>query len=336
VDASEREKGEEDEDAEAALPELVQGDPLERRSVNGRQHFTEPPPRFTEATLIKALEEKGIGRPSTYATIVGTVQKRDYVARQGRALVPQELGFLVNDMLVQHMDKYVNVDFTSEMEEELDEIAEGKRDYLSVVKSFWTDFEKNVEVAKGSAEKVQEETDILCDVCGEANLVIKWGRNGKFMACPRYPACKNARPLAEDGAPLEATQPQVTEFACPKCHAPLIQKSGPYGPYVDCTNRESSKCDFRGGVPVGVPCPEEPETGMLVEKKTKRGTFYGCWNYPKCSYTTNSLEPAKMSPMRSAEDRAAANARLLERSARGKAAFAVRRARATTSARRAS
>ena len=336
VDANEREQGEEDEDAEAALPELADGDPLVRRSVDGRRHFTEPPPRYTEATLVKALEEKGIGRPSTYASIVGTVQKRDYVTRQGRALVPQELGFLVNDLLVQHMDKYVNVGFTSEMEEELDEIADGKRDYLGVVKNFWLDFEKNVEAAKGAAEKVQEETDILCDVCGEANMVIKWGRNGKFMACPRYPACKNARPVAEDGAPIAVTQPQLTEFTCPKCHSLLLQKSGPYGPYVDCTQRESGKCDFRGGVPVGIRCPEEPETGMLVEKKTKRGIFYGCWNYPNCSYTTNSLEPGKMSPIRTPEERAAGNKKLLERSARGKAAFASRRARTPAAARKAS
>lgn len=331
-DVSERETGEEDEDAEAALPELTDGEALARRNVDSRQHFTEPPPRYTEATLVKALEEKGIGRPSTYATIVQTVLKRDYVAKQGRALVPQELGFLVNDILVEHMSKYVNVDFTSEMEEELDEVADGKRGYLSVVSDFWSGFEKDVEAAKGAAEKVQEDTDILCDVCGQANLVIKWGRNGKFMACPRYPDCKNARPLTNEGEPLVSNAPQPIDYQCPKCGSGLLQKSGPYGPYVDCMQRETKKCDFRAGVPVGVVCPEEPETGQLVEKRTKRGVFYGCWNYPHCSYTANNLE--KLPPVRTPEERAAGNAKLLERSARGKAAFASRRSKAP--ARRAS
>ena len=327
-DASEREQGEEDEDAESTLPELTEGDVLERRAVDQRQHFTEPPPRYTEASLVKALEEKGIGRPSTYASIVQTVLKRDYVAKQGRALVPQELGFLVSDMLVQHVNKYVNVDFTSEMEEELDDVAEGKRSYLGVVKEFWSEFEKNVAVAKDSAAKVQEETDFLCDVCGQANMVIKWGRNGKFLACPRFPDCKNAKPLTEEGQPVEVTAPTATSYHCPKDAGVLIQKSGPFGPYVDCENRESGACDFRAGVPVGVVCPEEPETGQLVEKRTKRGVFYGCWNYPRCSYTTNTLEPDKMPGPRPEEEREEANRKLLERSARGKAAFAARRAKA--------
>jgi DNA topoisomerase-1 len=328
TDANERQPGEEDEDADASLPDLAEGDLLERRAVEGLQHFTEPPPRYTEASLVKALEEKGIGRPSTYASIVQTVLKRDYVARQGRALVPQELGFLVNDLLVGHMDKYVNVGFTSEMEEELDEVAEGKRDYLSVVKSFWDEFEKDYEQAKGEAGKVQEETDIVCDVCGQARMVIKWGRNGKFLACPRYPDCKNAKPLTQEGEVVPTRAPMPTDYRCPRCGSTLIAKNGPFGPYVDCEQRESGSCDFRAGMPVGVECPEEPGSGQLVEKRTKRGTFYGCWNYPHCSYTTNSLEPGKMSPPRDSAERAAANAKLLERSARGKAAFASRRAKA--------
>ncbi|MBI2767867.1 MAG: type I DNA topoisomerase [Chloroflexi bacterium] len=339
VDASERTAGEEDEDAEAQLPELAEGEALERRAVDGRQHFTEPPPRYTEATLVKALEEQGIGRPSTYATIVGTVQKRDYVKKEGRALVPQELGFLVNDMLVKHLDRYVTVGYTSEMEEELDDIADGKRNYLGVVKDFWDTFEPAIELAKGTAEKQQEETDILCNVCGQAKMVIKWGRNGKFLACPRYPECKNAMPVNEAGEPVAVVQPKLTQYACPKCGAATVQKTGPYGPYLDCTRREEKLCDFRSGVPVGVACPEEPETGQLVEKQArtgKRGTFYACWNYPHCSYTTNTLEPGKMSPVRSPEERAVANAKLLERSARGKAAFAARRANAGARAKKAS
>jgi DNA topoisomerase-1 len=333
TDVHERETAE-DEDAEASLPELAAGDALDRRNVEGKQHFTEPPPRFTEASLVRALEENGIGRPSTYATIVQTVQKRDYVRKEGRALVPLELGFKVNDMLVEHLDRYVSSGFTGEMEKELDEIAEGRDNYLSVVKAFWTEFEPDYEKAKGEAKKDQEETDILCVVCGLAKMVIKWGRNGKFLACPRYPDCKNAMPLDKDGNPVVVAQPVASEYICPKCGAATVQKTGPFGPYLDCTNRDAKRCDFRSGVPVGVACPEEPSTGQLVEKRTKRGIFYACWNYPECSYTTNSLEAGKLAPARDAATRAAANAKLKERSARGKAAFASRKTNAR--ARRAS
>ena len=335
VDASERPAGgdgdADGEDAEASLPELATGDALERRNVEGKQHFTEPPARYTEASLVKMLEELGIGRPSTYASIVQTVQKREYVKREGRALVPQELGFLVNDLLVKHLDKYVATDFTSKMEDQLDEIADAHAEYLPVVRDFWQSFEPEIEKAKGEAGKVQEETDIVCSACGEAKMMIKWGRNGKFLACPRYPECKNALPLTSEGEPAPRTEPVLTAYACPKCGSPTLQKTGPYGPYIDCAQREAKKCDFRAGVPAGVPCPEEPENGQLVEKRTRRGIFYGCWNYPLCSYTTNTLEPGRMAKARSADERAAANRKLLERSARGKAAFATRKARAATS-----
>jgi DNA topoisomerase-1 len=329
-----------EEEIEGQLPALAQGDALGRRSVDGAQHFTEPPPRFTEATLVKALEEQGIGRPSTYATIVQTVQKRDYVVKQGRALVPQELGFLVNDLLVEHMGEYVAVPFTSELEEELDEVAEGKRGYNSVVSDFWETFSERVEKAKGSAAKQQEETNIRCNVCDQTNLVIKWGRNGKFFACPRYPECSNSLPMGPDGEPVTVAAPRETSFVCPKCGSATIQKTGPYGPYIDCLQRDAKTCDFRAGVPVGVPCPEEPETGQLVEKQAIRGgrksVFFGCWNYPHCSYTTNSIEDGKLTAARDPEERAAANKKLLERSARGKAAFAARKANTTTRARKAS
>lgn len=316
------------EDAEANLPELIEGDALQREAVEPRQHATEPPPRYTEASLVKALEEEGIGRPSTYATIVQTVQKRDYVTKQGRSLVPQELGFLVNDLLVEHMHDYVAVPFTGKMEEELDQVADGDLKYIDVLKQFWPEFDRQLKDAEKEAVKQEEQTGILCNVCHQANMVIKWGRNGKFFACPRYPECTNSLPMGTNGKPVFVAPPTETHYRCPKCGAPTVQKSGPYGPYLDCTNRENKKCDFRSGVPVGVACPEEPETGQLVEKQARvkgRGTFYACWNYPNCSYTTNSLEAGKMTPPRDEAARKAANAKLLERSARGKAAFAKRR-----------
>lgn len=332
IDANDQQvEDEEDGSLVAALPELAAGDVLTRREVDPRRHQTEPPPRYTEASLVKALEEQGIGRPSTYASIVQTVMKRDYVQRQGRQLVPQELGFIVHDLLEQHVKKYVDVPFTGAMEKELDEVASGERDYDSVLREFWPEFKGQLDTADDAAAKQQEETDILCNVCEQANLVIKWGRNGKFFACPRYPECSNSLPMGPDGQPLLVAAPTPIAYRCPKDGGALVQKSGPYGAYVDCENRETGKCDFRGGVPVGVPCPEEPETGQLVEKTArtgKRGTFYACWNYPNCSYTTNSLEPGKMAPARPPAEREEANRKLLERSARGKAAFAKRKANA--------
>ena len=339
ADASEAQaEDDQEEGLQGSLPELAAGETLEQRSVDGRRHETEPPPRYTEATLVKALEEDGIGRPSTYATIVQTVLKRDYVQKQGRQLVPQELGFIVHDLLEQHMKKYVDVPFTGEMERELDEVAQGDRKYEEVLEEFWPEFKRALDGAEDTAEKQQEVTDILCNVCQQTNLVIKWGRNGKFFACPRYPECSNSLPMGADGKPVFAAAPQEIAERCPKDGGALVQKSGPYGQYVDCVNREKGTCDFRGGVPVGVACPEEPETGQLVQKQTKRGIFYGCWNYPNCSYTTNSLEPAKMAPARPPDEREAANKKLLERSARGKAAFAKRKAGAApgTRARKAS
>ncbi|GIW13208.1 MAG: DNA topoisomerase 1 [Tepidiforma sp.] len=311
-----------------SLPELAEGDVLERRGVAAKRHETQPPPRYTEASLVRALEELGIGRPSTYASIVQTVLKREFVRKEGRQLVPQELGFIVHDLLERHMKKYVDVPFTGEMEEELDEVASGERDWMEVLREFWPEFKAELDRAEASAEKEQQETDIPCEGCGQANLVVKWGRNGKFFGCPRYPDCTFTLPMGPDGKPLRQAEPTALPYRCPKDGGQLLKKSGRFGEYVECANREGGNCDFRSGVPVGVACPEEPETGQLVVKTSRRGTFYACWNYPNCSYTTNSLEPGKMAPARPPDVREEANRKLQERSARGKAAFAKRRANA--------
>ena len=300
------------------LPELAEGDALERRSVDGEQHFTEPPPRFTEASLVKALEDEGIGRPSTYASIVQTVLNRAYVVREGRALVPQELGFAVNDLLVEHMDRYVAVPFTSELEGELDEIASGERDYGEVVRGFWEPFNSALETAKQEARKQVEETDIVCSKCNERKMVVRWSRNGRFLGCSGYPECKNAMPLTEEGDPQPPPEPQPAVWKCPRCGAGTELKHGPYGEYIDCVKRESKECDFRSSKPVDIPCPEEPDTGQLVAKRARRRTFYGCWNYPECTYTTNSIEPGKLSPVRTAEEREAAAEKAKARALKGR------------------
>ena len=318
----------------AALPELADGDALERRSVDGEQHFTEPPPRFTEASLVKALEDEGIGRPSTYASIVQTVLNRAYVAREGRALVPQELGFAVNDLLVEHMDRYVAVPFTSELEGELDEIASGERDYGEVVKGFWEPFNSALETAKQEARKQVEETDIVCSKCGERKMVVRWSRNGKFLGCSGFPECKNAMPLTEEGEPQPVPEPQATDWKCPRCGAGTELKHGPYGEYIDCVKRDAKECDFRASKPVDVACPEEPETGQLVAKRTRRGVFYGCWNYPDCTYTTNSIEAGKLSPVRTAEEREAAAEKAKARASKGRGRGGRRPARRSSGTRR--
>ncbi len=327
--------GEDGEQVVDSLPELAPGDALEREAVDAKRHETQPPPRYTEASLVKALEELGIGRPSTYASIVQTVLKREYVRKEGRQLVPQELGFIVHDLLERHMKKYVDVPFTGEMEEELDEVASGEREWMEVLREFWPSFKAELDRAEAEAEKEQTPTDIRCEGCGQANLVVKWGRSGKFFGCPRYPECTFTLPMGPDGQPQRVSEPVPIAYRCPRDGGRLLKKSGRFGEYVECENRAAGSCDFRGGVPVGVPCPEEPETGQLVEKQSRRGTFYACWNYPDCSYTTNSLEPGKMAPARPPEVREEANRKLKERSERGKAAFAKRRANAAA-ARRAS
>ena len=313
----------------ASLPALAAGDALERRAVDGEQHFTEPPPRFTEASLVKALEEEGIGRPSTYASIMQKVLNRAYIEREGRQLVPRELGVTVNDLLVEHMDRYVAVPFTSEIEEDLDEVAAGDRGYDEVVRGFWEPFNADIETAKKEAPKQVEETDIVCSRCGERKMVVRWSRNGKFLGCSGFPECRNAMPLTAEGEPLPPQEPQPTAWKCPRCGAATELKYGPYGEYLDCVQRETRECDFRSNPPVGVACPEEPESGQLVAKRARgkrRGTFYGCWNYPDCTYTTNSLEPDRIAPVRTAEERATAAEKAKARASRGRGA---RRAGAT-------
>ncbi len=304
------------------IPAVAAGDALERRAVDGAQHFTEPPPRFTEATLVKALEEEGIGRPSTYASIVQKVLNRAYVAREGRQLVPQELGFVVNDLLVEHMDRYVAVPFTSEIEGELDAIAGGGQRYDAVVRGFWGPFDEALATAKQQAGKQVEETDIVCAKCGEGKMLVRWSRTGKFLGCARFPECRNSMPLTAEGEPQPQAAPRPSEWACPRCGSATELKNGPYGEYIDCVKREKKACEFRSSAPVGVACPEEPN-GQLVAKRMRgrgRGVFYGCWNYPDCTYTTNSIEPDAMAPARSAEERAEAAEKAKARPARGRGA----------------
>jgi DNA topoisomerase-1 len=262
------------------LPELKEGDRLTARELDKKQHFTEPPPRYTEATLIRTLEEKGIGRPSTYATIVSTILTRDYVRRDKSRLLPTELGCTVVDLLVRHFTTIMNVDFTAHMEGELDRIEEGEDAWVDVVREFYQPFRKSLDEVESKVQdlkaSVQVATGEVCEECG-APMVRKFGRNGPFLACSKYPDCKSTQPLNED------EKPQETDHKCPSCGSPMLIRTGRFGRFLACS--QYPKCKTTQAVPVGVACPEEDCKGQLVEKRTRGGrVFYGCDQYPKCKH----------------------------------------------------
>jgi len=273
-----RDEGEEEDVGKNPLPELAAGDLLRLLGLFPEQHFTEPPPRYTEATLIRALEENGIGRPSTYAPIVGTVQERGYVEKVNGRLRPQELGFVVNDLLITYFPDIVDVGFTAGMEQELDEIARGDRPWQPVVQEFYAPLMKALAVA-ADAPAAHRETGEACDQCGQP-MVIRWGRRGRFLACSGYPGCRNRRPLEGEGEPLP-----VSGEACPQCGAPMVARRGRYGPFLACSRYPQCQGTRPLLVKTGARCPLCG--GDIVEKRSRRGRiFFGCAGYPTCQFTT--------------------------------------------------
>lgn len=268
-----------DPEEETDVPEhLSEGETLTLDEIEPKQHFTNPPPHFNESSLIKELDNEGIGRPSTYSQIITTLYDRDYVRREGRHLIPTELGYTVNDVLVKYFPNIFNTEFTAQMETELDRIEEGKDDWVEVVKEFYDPFSQSLEKVESKSKDIkkslQEETGETCEKCGR-EMVIKWGRNGKFLACSGFPECKNTKPLEELGPP------EKTGETCDKCGAEMVKKSGRYGPFLACSNYPD--CKFTKPIPVDVPCPEDG--GEVVERRTKKGkVFYGCSNYPDCKF----------------------------------------------------
>ncbi len=273
---------------EMIIPHLTPGEIVKLISLTKGQHFTEPPKRYTEGTLVKQLESKGIGRPSTYAPIISTIQSRGYVKKEDRTLIPTELGKVVIKILIDYFESIFNYDFTKEMEEELDEIEDGKKDILTVLNDFYKPFtimlnkvEKEVVKIK---KKVEEKTDVTCDVCGKP-MLIKWGKFGRFLACSGYPECKNTKQLDEE----------KIEEKCPKCGASLVIRKGRFGRFISCENYP--KCDYSTSVKTGVLCPNKGCDGELVEKKTKKGrTFYGCNRYPECKFALWDKPVTKQCP----------------------------------------
>ena len=280
---------EEEEDKEGRLPELKEGEVLKLVRLKPEQHFTEPPPRFSEATLVKELEEKGIGRPSTYAAIISTIQEKEYAKLDKRVFYPTELGMLVTDLLVKNFPNILDVEFTAQMEEKLDDIEEGKAKRLKVLKEFYGPFEETVKAASKDMRDVKKEeipTDITCEKCG-AKMVVKWGRMGQFLACPNYPECKNTKNFKKDDTgKLEAVEEKVEETGevCPKCGKPMVIKTGRFGKFIACSDYPA--CKTTKAITTGVKCPECGE-GELTEKRSKKGkVFFSCSRYPDCKFAT--------------------------------------------------
>lgn len=259
------------------LPSLKKGDIVKNTKVNGEQHFTAPPPRYTEASLIKTLEEKGIGRPSTYAPILDTIQKRRYVTKENKQFVPTEVGFKVTELLKKYFEGIINVDFTANLENWLDKIAEGKATYKKVMTDFYKVFAAELESANVEAEKDkkenQEVSDVTCEKCG-AKMIVKMGRYGKYLACPNYPNCKNIKPYSLAEGPEE-----VSDVKCDACGTFMVYRTGPYGRYLKCPSCGANKAIV---IDTGIVCPKCHE-GHMVQRRSHRGRiFYGCSRYPKC------------------------------------------------------
>ncbi|KKM58317.1 hypothetical protein LCGC14_1549560, partial [marine sediment metagenome] len=272
-----KDNGEEEDEGKNPLPDLAVDDPLRLLNLLPEQHFTEPPPRYTEASLVRVLEEKGIGRPSTFAPTMATIQERGYVEKDGRYLRPTDLGFVVNDLLVEHFPDFVDEGFTVEMENELDEIANGERPWQPVVEQFYRPLERALEAAKDAAPQ-REVTDQKCDKCGKP-MVVRWGRRGRFLACSGFPECRSSRPLEGEEEP----QPEPTDEKCHECDAPMVIRSGRFGRFLACTRYPECKGRRPLLTKTGASCPRDG--GDLVERRSRKGrTFYGCVNYPKCDF----------------------------------------------------
>ncbi len=280
-----------DEDLTIIPADLNVDDIVKSLSLTKNQHYTNPPPRYTESSLIKQLDKLGIGRPSTFAAIVSTVINRMYVEVKEKKLHATTLGRTVNKILSKHFIDVINVNFTAQMEEELDTIANGKSSYKKVLDDFYLPFNKDLNEADSIAAEIKkglvEKTDIVCPECGKetgAKMEKKWSRNGQFLSCERFPKCKGALPLVQ---PSEKDLEMVKGVICDKCGAQMQIKVGRYGKFYGCTNYP--KCDGIKPITLGITCPKCKE-GEILQRKSKGGRFfYGCTKYPDCDFITNTM-----------------------------------------------
>ncbi len=283
---------EDSQDTDGVLPDLQKGDALKLLSMDPRQHFTQPLPRYTQASLIKELDENGIGRPSTYAAIISNILDREYVLQdERRSLAPTDLGFLVTDLLVESFPDILNVEFTAGMEDELDKIEEGKEKWTKAMKRFYTPFARDLKKAETEMRDVKRQevpTDIPCDKCG-AMMVIKWGRNGEFLACPQYPECKSTKNFRRDeNGQILVVEEQPVDETCEQCGRPMLLRWGKYGKFLGCSGYPECKSirPLEKPVDLGIKCPDCGE-GNVKERKSRWGkVFYGCDRYPQCKFAS--------------------------------------------------
>ncbi len=273
---------------ETILPDVTEGETLDLIKVHTEQKFTQPPARYTEASLVKKMESEGIGRPSTYAPTISTIITRGYIEKKlDKKLYPTDVGMIVNDFLVEHFPDIVDYKFTAHMEEKLDDIAEGKTEWVPVIEAFYEPFEKRINEKKKSVKKedvIAEKTDEVCDLCG-APMMVKLGRNGKFLSCSKYPECKNAKPLKADAEKEAKLQEEFKDEKCDKCGSQMVIKRGRFGEFLACSAYPQCKTTRPLAHALNVKCPKCG--GNVAEKRTKRGkVFYGCANYPTCDFAT--------------------------------------------------
>lgn len=276
-----------DDDEERMLPEMKAGDRVDLLAIRPEQHFTEPPPRYSEASLVKALEEYGIGRPSTYASIISTLQDREYVVLDAKRFLPTDVGRVVNRFLTEYFTSYVDYDFTARLEDDLDAVSRGEGEWIPLLEQFWKPFKERVDHTEASVKRsdvTQERIDETCPKCG-GQLSIRLGRNGRFIGCTNYPECDYTRDLNPDKA--EADAPELIEGrTCPLCDSPLEIKRGRYGKFIGCSAYPTCKHiePLEKPEDTGVTCPKCTK-GTLQKKKSRKGKiFYSCSTYPKCDY----------------------------------------------------
>ncbi len=289
--AYESSEKEQNEDGEAKLPPLSEGEVLPTDAITPDQHFTKPPSRYTEASLIEAFKEMGIGRPSTYASTISTILSREYVKREGKSLAPTALGETTTKLMLENFPEIVDYKFTAQMETDLDKIEHNANTMESVLSTFYGRFKQSLEKASETVSKEDvvlpvEETDIICDKCG-SKMIIKSGRFGKFAACPNYPTCKNTKPLDKNGKLKEKADAtaEPTDMICELCGAPVVKRMGRYGSFYACSQYPTCKYTVKIQTEIGVPCPRCGEP--IVTKRAKNRTvFYSCSAYPKCDFSS--------------------------------------------------
>ncbi|MET0102767.1 MAG: type I DNA topoisomerase [Sedimenticola sp.] len=276
-------------DDEKMLPPLGEGDKIDLGAIRPEQHFTEPPPRYSEASLVKALEEHGIGRPSTYASIISTLQDRDYVELEKKRFHPTDVGRVVNKFLTNYFTKYVDYDFTANLEDELDAVSRGEEEWIPLLKQFWSPFKERIDHTQENVKRsdvTHEALDEKCPECG-SQLSIRLGRHGRFVGCTNYPTCNYTRDLGGDNK--EQEEPEVVEGRkCPECQSDLVIKKGRYGKFIGCSGYPDCRYiePLEKPVDTGVTCPKCGK-GTMMKRKSRRGKiFYSCSTYPECDYAT--------------------------------------------------